>query len=248
MAKQQSLASSAGALAAPSTLPAVFSAPQDKLTSRILAPYVVFAHPKRADEWNKINGALGGVTEGEMYYIDQDGPRKLDKLKASLLAYKQFWVEKNPAGDLLRSSFAEKPWPWKEQIEAALLVYFDDKVVPALMTFKTTKCGGVRPLSDALEAAQKPDWADKSPAHKETLICAQAFMRFYGELQLGPTRTSKSSGLPYRPLNCVVKPTTPVEWRVLKELCEDPKGAEKLTSLGERFTGRIKEIEQKKVA
>lgn len=247
MAKQQSLAASGGALSTAVQLPSVFSAPPDKLKGRLTAPYVTFAHHQRADEWKRLNSKFGAVAEGDMFFMSEDRVEALQTAKLGLLCCKQCWVEKNPAGDLLRVSWKERPKPFKEQVEAVVLVYFDDVVVPANMSFRTTRCGAVRNLSDALIEAAHPSWGDKGAAYKETFACAQPFMRFYGVCALGPARNSRESGLPYRPLLCDVKPTSVPEWRLLKAFVEDPASNAKLEDAAARFESSVHDLRAKEI-
>src|SRR5690348_9929667 len=114
MAKPQSLAAQAGVLDSELKLPAEFTAPAEKVEGRAIAPYVTFAHPKRADEWDRLQNKFGNMSEGEMYLIESSDVHKLNPMKASLLCCKQFWAEVNAAGEVLRTSFEEQPKPFKE--------------------------------------------------------------------------------------------------------------------------------------
>src|SRR5690242_13215640 len=129
------------------------------------------------------------MSEGEMYLIESSDVHKLNPMKASLLCCKQFWAEVNAAGEVLRTSFEEQPKPFKEHIESVLLVYLEDRIVPANCEFRSTKCPAGKALSDALLEASKPTWADKSPEHKATLAVPEPFLRFFGLVTLGVPRT-----------------------------------------------------------
>lgn len=243
MAKQQSLASQAGATEF--KMPAVFQQPQEALKSRFLAPYITFAHPKRADEWAKIVSKFGTISEGSMFLLNQNDVVKLDPLKCSLLCYRQYWGEVSAAGELLRASFKEQPKPFKEHIEAVLLVYLEDRVTPANVQFRSTKCAACHTLASALVEAGRPDWAEKSPQHKETLAVQQPFARFYGTVTLAPTRTSRQSGMPYTPTRCAVSPTGPAEWRLLDTFSKDPEATKLLDDAANRFEARVAEVKSK---
>lgn len=250
MAKQASLAKQEGALekAPQLTLPAIFSAPVDKVKGRYTAPYITFAHPKRADEWQKLVAKFKRVDEGEMYFIRQDDLRKLDNAKLSLIACKQYWAEANPAGEVLRTTWSEKPKPYKEHIEAVVLVYFDDEVVPANVQFRTTKCPAGKALADALVQVTTPEWAELGQAHKDSLIIQQPFGRFYGIISLGDKRTSRTSGLPYRPTLCDIQPTSTPEWRLLKLFSESPDSQKALQDAADRYQWRLEDVTKKLVA
>ena len=244
--KQQSLAAATGTLtAAPKfELPEVFQGPQEKVVGRALAPYITFAHKGRPDEYTKLVGKFGGIDEGDMYLIEGDVLTKLPTVKVSPMRIKQYWIEKNPAGEMMKSSYTEMPWPWAESIDAVVLVYLDDRVVVANIQPHTTKCSGFKVLADALDECQKPEWADKSPAHKETLQINQPFMRFFGEMRVAPPRISKRSGLPYRITQCSIKPVTNVEVKLLKAFVESDH-KKSMEDAAARFSLRLKEIEEK---
>lgn len=246
MAKGQSLAAQGGVLTQEVTLPAVFSAPQQKIEARKLAPYLVFAHTKRGDEWAKLTAKHGSITEGDLFLVTPDRTYPLPTAKVGWLCGRQYWAETNVAGDqLLRVSMVEAPRPFGERVEAVLLVYLEDRIVPANILFKKTKCPAAKHLSDAFLDAQTPEWADRSSAHKETLVCNQPFMRFFGEMTVSPPRTSKSSGLPYRTTACSIHPTSVPEWRLLKQFCEDPGSQKALKEAADRFEAQMHEVEAK---
>lgn len=244
MAKQASLAAQSGALAQSMELPAVFSAPPEPLKAREWGPYVVFAHNQRKDEWAKILRNYPQAQDGDMFFIDNDAVVKLDVAKLGLICAKQYWVKKDAAGNMVHASFTELP-KYNEHVQTVVLVYFDDKVVPANLEFRTTKCGGAKTLSDALIEAASLDWAEKSPAHKETLVCAQPFMRFYGELSLLPQRTSKTSGMLYKPTTCKISPTTVAEWRLLNDLVNSDEAKKQLKMAAETYERRLNEVKAK---
>lgn len=249
MAKTQTLAAQSGALTQPLKLPAAFQASPDPIKARFIAPYITFAHPKRADEWAKLVAKFGQVLEGDMFLIRQDSLHKLDQAKLGWLCHKQYWAEVSAAGELQKASFKEMPKPFKEHIEAVVLVYLEDKeIVPANVQFRTTKCPAAKSMSDALMEASTAEWGERGPAHKESLVCAQPFMRFYGIVALGPQRVSKTSGLNYKPTVCQVRPTTLVEWRLLKEFTETEASQKMLEDAASRFEYRISEVKTKVVA
>lgn len=244
MAKAQSLAAQAGVVEAVQ-LPAVFQQPSEPVKARSLSPYIAFAHPRRSDEWNKLTGAFGQIAEGDMFLVTSEEAFHLAPAKLGWLCHKQYWVQANAAGEVLKTSFKEMPAPFKEHVEAVVLVYLEDRIVPANVCFRTTKCPAAKALSDALVEAASPAWADKSPQHKETLVCQQPFMRFYGIVELGPQRTSKSSGLPYRTTTAIVKPTGVSEWRALAEFTKSPDCNKLLEDAANRFEMRIQEMKLK---
>lgn len=248
MAKE-SIAAKSGAVAKPAAagfaLPDVFRAPVAPMTAKKWPPYITFAHPKRSDEWNKLVAKFKNVQEGDMYFIG-DELIKLDSVKLGLIAFKQYWAIANAAGEVQKASFEEMP-DWKEHVEAVVLVYLADTIIATNVQFRTTKCPIAKALSDALLEASLPTWAEKSEAHKLTMRIEQPFLRFYGEASLGAQRTSKSSGMPYKPGQCTIQPTTSVEWPLIDAFIKDESTSEKLARAGDTFQRRLKELEPKLV-
>ncbi len=129
MAKQ-SLAASQGVLSAELKLPAVFQAPVQPIAERFIAPYISFAHPNRKDEWKKITDAYKDVQDGDMFLIEQGNITELNPLKAGWLCHQQYWCMTNAAGEVTVTTFKEAPHPYKEHVEAVVLVYLVDRIVP----------------------------------------------------------------------------------------------------------------------
>lgn len=246
MAKQQSLAAQTGALTAPELkLPEVFQGPIEAVQGRYIAPYITFAHPKRADEWSRIAQQYGNVTETDMYLVQHDSVLHLPKAKLALVCAKQYWAEANAAGEMLRASFVEQPKPFKEHIEAVLLLYLDDRVLPVNVSFRGPRCSGAKVLSDELQRAASSRWSELSAAHKETLVCGQAFMRYYGILEVAPPRNSKQNGLLYRPTVCRTFPTSVPEWRLMQAFIAAPDTQKRLDDAAERYQLRLHEVKLK---
>lgn len=246
MAKQQSLAAKTdGALAAPAlTLPAIFTKPPEAMKARYMAPYIVFAHPKRADEWKRINSRFKDVEEGDMFLLANGEIYKTDTLKCSLLAGQQYWSEANAAGVVLKTSYVELPKPYKEQVEAVLLVYHGDGILVANVHARGPKCSGFRGLVAALIEASESSWGDKGAEFKESLIVNQPFGRFYANLVLGDKRTGKTSGLPYKPLTCEVHPTGIPEWRMFDAFCKSEEATKQMNDAAVRFSERMVEVDE----
>lgn len=246
MSDKQSLAAEAGVLTdAKFAVPAIFQEPNDEIVGRFVVPYITFAHKGRPDEYAKLTGKFGTVEEGTMFLIEPNETTRLDTAKLGLIKAKQFWSEKNAAGEVLRTSWSEMPWPWGENIEAVVIVYFDDRIVVANTQPRTTKCSGFKILADALKDCQTPEWGDKSPAHRETMQINLPFMRFYGEVTLAGNRVSKKTGLPYRITQCAIRPVTNVEVKLLKAFTESPESNKQMTDAAGRYEMRLREIESK---
>lgn len=249
MAEEQSLAAQTGTLTASPKfeVPSVFMEPQDKVVGRFAAPYISFAHKERPDEYGKLVGQFGVVNEGDMFLVEGNKVTKLDTAKLSVLKVKQYWVEKDASGKVLKASYTEMPYPWAEHMDVVVLVYLPDRITVANVNPHTTKCGGFKTLADALEECQKPEWGDKSPAHRATLQINQPFMRFFGELTVASPQTSKRTGRPYRTTPCVIRPVTNVEVELLGTFSRSEEGAKQMKDAAERYSFRISEVESKLV-
>lgn len=242
MAKGQTLASNLPELKGDFKLPSVLDSAPTPMIDSFNSPYVTFAHPKRSDEWSKVRAVHPAVEEGDIFLVEKV-PTYLPQIKLTMMAYRQLWVHSNDSGSIILAvSKQEEPHPFKERIESVVLVYLEDRVVPATMTFKTTKCGAAHSLSDALLEAATEDWAKKSQAHAETLVAQKPFMRYFGLVRLGPQRTGKKTGLPYVPAEATISPTSVPEWKALGKAFQDPKFSEVLNSVTSRYESRVKEL------
>lgn len=225
-------------------LPAVFSAPQSEIKGRFIAPYVTFAHPKRKDEWDKIVNKYKQVDEGDMYLITQKDIVKLDQPKVCFIAGKQYWARTNAGGEVLEVVYEERPKPFKEHVEAVLLLLLD-RVVPVNVQFRSVRCPAAKKLSDTLAECQTPEWALKGEEYAVTTKMPQAFTRFYGVLKFGEKRVGADSGLPYRPLSAHVSPTGAFEFKLLQEFMTDPDAQKVMQDAAQRYEFRISEIAKK---
>lgn len=243
MAESKSLASLAST---GFVLPTVLAQPTAPVISGLnWAPYITFAHPARKDEWAKLQAKFGiGLREGNMYYLDGAEIVHLDELKCGYLTGLQHWVERSPSGELLKFSRFPQPDPFREHVEAVVLVYLKDKVVPANITFRTTKCGAAKTMDETLRLASDPvGWGKLSPTHQATVPIPQPFFRFFASIRLSAPRTSKRSGLPYSTLVASVFPTTSTEVVLLRAMIDDPDMQAKLGKAAERYKYVMDELE-----
>lgn len=214
------------------------------------APYITFAHHSRKDEWAKLNAKFGAnkVQEGAPFYVDGDDVRDLSGgMKLGYVCGTQYWAHKDPSGKLLAFSRSPKPDPFREAVEAVLLVYLEEKVAPANVTFHTTKCGAAKAMSEALALASTADWGKQGPSYEATMAVKQPFLRFYADVVLSAPRNSKKTGLPYTTLLTTVVPTGRREWDQLKALGADANVKNLLEMAAERYQSVIKELEAKEV-
>jgi hypothetical protein len=209
---------------------------------------VVFAHSKRADEWQKLNARFGSVQEGAPYFVHNNRMVQLSPhMKLGWISGVQYWCSTTATGQLTAVSFKEMPEPFRERVWSAVLVYLEDCIVPAAMEWRTVKCSAAKTLSDTLTEAATPAWPAKGPAHEATLIVAQPMLRFYGDVTLGDKRAGKTSGLPYQPAQCEVHPTGPAEWKLIQKLIDDPESQKLFDEVAIRYQSKLKELESKAI-
>lgn len=196
-------------------LPSILDQKPIEVVSRFNTPYVTFCHPN-SPLWGKILSKYSDAREAEQYLISGDEVTRLAPFKYAILTAKQYWV----AGDkekITGVSFSEKSHPYGESIDAVVLCYVNDKLIPASVQFRTTKCGAVHPMISAFAEATTAEWGKKSKSHELTMACQKPWMRFFGTVMLDKPRTSKSSGMVYIPASVVISPTSAAEWKVLAE-------------------------------
>ncbi len=219
------------------------------VSSLQFAPYITFAHPSRKDEWAKLQMRFGAqnVKDGDPFYIDGDDMRSMKQMKVGFVCGQQHWVHKAANGDLIAYSRNPKPDPWREHVEAILLAYLDDKVVPCNVTFRTTKCGAAVQMDEALRLASTPDWGHQGPAYAATMQVQAPFLRFYADMTLNAPRTSKKTGLPYSTFTTVIVPTGPAEWDKLKAFGTDGNAQTLLNMASERYEQVLSDLAVKEV-
>lgn len=246
MAEKQSLAAKSGALAELKqefTLPALFESPKgvEDVQGRSVAPYVCFASPAAKQQWPRLVAAIPNVKEADQVLVTPTRSAQLTPLKFHLLIARQYWAHVSADGQILAARDKEHPNPYREQIEAVVIAYDGETLVPANMTFKSTKCGACQDMCRALVEASSPDWAKKSPAHELTLQATKPFMRFFGVVDT-VKRTAKQSGLSYIQATVTIHPTTAVEWKLLAKFLQMQEFMDALQVASDRFERRVAEI------
>lgn len=254
----KSLAAEKGLVTLPENLnlPSVFQAPAPDIKGRFTSPYVMFGHPMAKEVWPKVLMRYNDAQEGQQFLMGSfdkgaDGKwthvstiERLQPFKYSIVTARQYWSRGDNTGAVLETSLTEKPFPFKEIVEGVILVYLGDKLIPATCQFRSTKTGGIKPMTAALlEAEDAAKWSAKGEAYKLSLVASKPFMRFYGTVSLGNAKTSKRSGNPYIPASCMVHATTAVEWKMLGEHFSDLSWIEgPVTEVSKAFERRIDEV------
>lgn len=247
MAKQQSLAE----IASGKSLDVVVDdfGGLSVAASSAIGPYVLFAQPKATDQWTSLVQKLPGIQDGDqvLVYPDPEPPIRLTPMRFTMMACKQFWVKLDDAGNQVGApSVEQKPRAerWNEWVFAACIVYAqrdgEVEAVPSTCMFKTVKCPAAVTLKLQIEAADKPEWADQSMAHKAAFSAfSKAFLRVVASVQT--SKRTAGSGFSYVQARSIVAPATPTEYIAVKKLLE-AKGLEKFKSLLEQYNSRLAQI------
>lgn len=232
------------------TVPDDFSVSGYEITAtRVVVPYVVFAQPKATEQWTELSRTVQGIQDGDQILVrpDPEKPVRLQPMRFTMAACKQYWVQKDPGGARVGVSAEQKPRTerWNEEVLAACIVYVQDggslEAVPASCVFKTTKCPAALAVSKQVEVASKPEWADESPAHKMAFAAlAKPYLRVVGTVSVG--RRTAASGFGYVTARAVVAPAGPAEWKALKDLVESSAGMQSLRDLSAHYKQRLQEL------
>jgi hypothetical protein len=234
----------------PIDLPDVFETTAlDVIATKTRTPYVVFAQPKATDQWTSFATKLPGLQDGDQVLVyPEPGPVvKLQPMRFTMVACKQYWAQKDGAGNRLAVSATQKPKheKWSEEVHAACIIYVQKdgstEAVPAGCTFKTVKCPAALSVKLQIEAAEKPEWAQQSEAHKMAFAAlSKPFLRVVGSVSINK-RTS-GAGFSYTGARAIVSPATPAEWMALKNLIEAEDGKTKLAELASAYKQRLAEL------
>jgi hypothetical protein len=189
-------------------------------------PYVAFAYVK-AKKWPEMSAAIPGLREDEPVLVRGSSYTRLAPFKFFLLSGHQHWAERARSdGTLLAASLTDpgRTDKRKEVVEAALLVFLPDgSVTPARCSFKSTKAPAAKAAVKARDEAGLPEWANRSPAHADTLRYPRPWMRFVTTVALTPrtVRTGENAGNTYTLANGVVTPTSRAEADALAKHLQD---------------------------
>jgi hypothetical protein len=243
MAKQSLASREPGLTTLPETGPITVVRPLGEQT-----PYVVFAHPMSRVLWPKLSQAIAGLDEGDTVLVlpEPQRPVKLSPMRFMLLAAFQYWGRVTDTGELTAARTeppTEDKREWKEQIESVLLVFAENRIIPAGMLWKTTKCGGVHRAIDALKlAANLEEWGKQSADHKLTLAVPVVWGRFVAQTKLAGAKTAKGSGYTYRPATSLIFPTTAAEMKLLSDSFADDGFSAAMNAVQKRYEFRVSEV------
>lgn len=211
-------------------------------------PYATFLSPKSTELWAKAGAAGVALEDGcqVLFFPEPEAPIRLVPMQFMLLAATQYWAETKDR-QLVRVSM-RKDIGLKEQIDAALLIILNDKIVPARCTFRTTKCPACLTAVKELKAARETEtWAKKSEEHQ--IVAAHVdnpSYRFTATVRTSG-RTA-ASGFAYKLAESTCKPSTPAELKLLQKLFESEDGMKDFKAVGESYQRRINTVKAKAAA
>lgn len=247
MAKQSLASRGSTALATlPETQPIVVVPPDVQQSS-----YVTFVHPS-AKVYSKLAQCIPGVDLDDTVLIlpEPRRPLKLAPMRFMLLAAMQYWAqfdeaEFTPTKTRLTPPEDGQKRAWKEQIESVVLIVTADRLYPASMLWKSTKCGPFHRANDALKLAGDPEeWGKQSPDHALTCGVPVVWARFVAQVKLGKKTTSKTSGYTYTPATSLIYPTTASELKLVTESFDKDTFRAELAAVQSRYTHRLEDVKR----
>ena len=177
----------------------------------------------------EIQAQCKGVKPADPILCENGKFTKLDPFRFHILDYKRLWVEREQGKQALNVA-TEDPGnrAYKEEIHAVILVYVDDRVVPATCVFKSGLCKGVIPAINDLigmrDGAFMSDWARRTPEHNVAAGIALPFARFVVEMSTKQS-TSKSTGYKYFDSQSTMPPTNAGDYSILGKALTDAQDA-----------------------
>ncbi len=212
--------------------------------------FVGFADPQ-GKNYDKLVAA--GIRNGDAYLSEKGVLTKLNPLQFHVLQAEQFWVTfaKDKSGKITGVSKQDPgSWKsdWKESNEAAIIVYVDGRLVPANVSFRSTRAnpGSVAAKELNYAAGVTPEgkkaWALQSKDHAAVAgKLAAPFSRF-SVLVHNEQITAKTSGNKLLIPKGEVVLTSPAQAEGLAAAFADPKFSEAVAKVLDTYNSRVKEL------
>lgn len=221
--------------------------------SVVFTPYVTFAHPL-SPSWGKFIQAIPTLNTGDPVLIQQDPvpPMKLQPMQFFMFACQQFFCVRKDSDpyDLLQCYSPEQfqgmppSRDIREEVETAILVFLNGKLVPANCCFRTTKSGAAKTAAEAARLAVTPEWAGFSEAHKRTLEISTPWARFVTTVEI-TRKQARGSGRKLDIANGRSAPTTLEQQVTLKSFIEDETNHKAMANVWSAYNRRIDEYKSK---
>ncbi len=232
----------------PAVIPSGFGEIGGVLPEHTRTPYVSFVYAK-SKNYSTTLQQIPDLKEGEpvLFLPAPAVPTVLRPFRYFLLSCSQYWGDFNKSnGCLIRSSAVKQPAPFKETVEALILVVHDGKLVPACTRFKATTCPAWAPAKRAFDASKLPSWAKLSPDHAFTAKIPHPWARFVTSANrtLKPNRETQEL---YPTMEAVSNPTTASELDHVVSFFQDAKGLALLAEVQKEYVKHLEESKKKEV-
>jgi hypothetical protein len=204
-------------------VPAVPETPDNVSGPGGSTPYVVFAST-RGKSWANAAVACPGLKESDPVLIRPapDAPVLLSPFRFFYVAGFEYHASRDANGKLT----AVSPTRSKDlhtEVEALLLVFTPDGLVPARCTFKRGCTPAAQLAAEMKRKAESPEWGKLSPDHAASLQIPIPFGRFVVTASTG-LKLAKTGGKRYPVTEGRVAPTGRAEAEELVNLFADDAG------------------------
>jgi len=205
-------------------------------------PWIGFHHPK-SGKFAEISATLPDLKEGDPYLCFH-GYKSLVGVRMQLLGKQyQTWQQTNAAGALTAVVEMEGRFPFKEVIDAVVMVYLDEGIVTATIGLRGPKCRCASDFQYAAELTEAPAWAG-TDKFRQQLAKMPARMRVAMALTM-VEKIDQTSGSSYHVAQGVCSPLTPDELMLFGEYTKDTEQGKKLAQVLNLFNKKVADLKAK---
>ena len=223
---------------------------QSNLTPSAKLAYCQF-YSKKSEAAIDVAMAIPGITEGEPYLFNGVSYEKVDSIGLAGPCF-QYFAELDSDYKVTRAQLHEDRGDRKlrEAVLAITLAYVGDKVVPALMTFRTTKCKAAKDLVNARSKFADAEFvASQGPIGKQ-LAQLPTSLRIAGDVDVINRKSrpdSEGQTFSYQIARCRARLLSDVEAQALLTALSDDGFNKAITDLTGSFNSRKATIMEKVV-
>ncbi len=214
---------------------------------RFNTPYLIFAQPAALDQWRELMQKFPDIEDGDpvLFFPEPEKPIKFGAVRCTMLAAQQYYATRDAGGQELQR-FREPGPDRAERIVSALIIYHEDRAIPCTCVFKTTKCGAAQKISSELERCQKPEWVkDGQEFEMAVAACSTPSARIVATITISgrTSKQGKGKGKSYAATTATIKPSGPVEWKLLADLQQNRRA--ELEAVAGAYSKRLSELDLK---
>lgn len=193
----------------------------------------------------RLTAAIRDLQDGDPVLVlpEPELPIRLQPLRFSLFAAFGYFADVDQAGTILSAGHEKTEKLNREHVEAVVFIYLPERLVPARMTFKTTKCQAAHKAIAALKLAAEPGWAKLSPEHGTSMMAPYPWSRFSVSVRTS-TRTSRTSGFKYVAADADIRPTGVTEWKLIGDSLKCPGFVQELRVAVKGYDRRLEEVKR----